>query len=93
MSRTLVRNTFLFSFFLFSLTAFSQISEYFIIDNVIFEGNRRTKSLVIYNELDLLPGDTVYLSKFPKRKLLNEKRLLSTALFTAVEINIKNWNL
>lgn len=92
MSRFLVRNTFLLLFFFFSTSAFCQVSEYFIIDNVLFEGNRRTKSLVIYNELDLLPGDTVYLSRFPKRKLLNEKRLLSTALFTAVEINIKNWN-
>lgn len=92
MCRFIIRNTFLFFFSCISILSFCQNTDYFIIDNVIFEGNNRTKSLVIYNELDLLPGDTVYISKFPVRKLLNEKRLLSTALFTAVEINIKNWN-
>lgn len=81
-----------FFFFLLSITTFSQEVDYFIIDNLVFEGNNRTKDLVIKNELDLLPGDTVYISNFAKRKLLNEKRLLSTALFTAVEINIKNWD-
>ena len=80
-------------FFLFlSFSSIGQTTEYFIIDEVILDGNKRTKDLVIFNELDLLPGDTVFMSKFPYRKILNEKRLLSTALFTGVEINIKNWN-
>lgn len=92
MSRFIFVNTFLFLLLLISNSSSCQEAEYFIIDNVIFEGNHKTKPLVIYNELDLLSGDTVYISKFPTRKLLNEKRLLSTALFTAVEINIKNWN-
>jgi outer membrane protein assembly factor BamA len=93
MSKFVIRNTFLFILLIFSTSIFCQVSEYFIIDNVILKGNKRTKPLVIYNELDLLPGDTVYVTKFPYRKLLNEKRLLSTALFTAVEINIKNWDI
>lgn len=93
MSSCIVRNTFLFLFlFIFSF-GFSQETSYFVVNNVHFEGNKRTKSLVINNELDFLPGDTVYVSEFAKRKLLNEKRLLSTALFTSVEINIKNWDI
>lgn len=92
MYRSIIGNTFFLFFFLFSSSSFCQVVDFFIIDNVIFEGNNRTKSLVIYNELDLLPGDTVYVSNFANRKLINEKRLLGTALFTAVSINIKNWN-
>lgn len=92
MFRSIVGNTFIFFFIFISSSSFSQETDYFVIENVILEGNKRTKDLVIYNELDLLPGDTVYVSKFAIRKLVNEKRLLSTALFTGVEINIKNWN-
>ena len=91
MYRFISENTLIFFFLLFTSSTFCQVTDYFIIDNVILEGNRRTKDLVIFNELDLLPGDTVYISSFANRKLVNEKRLLGTALFTAVEINIKNW--
>ncbi|MEE9439594.1 MAG: hypothetical protein V3V14_11380 [Saprospiraceae bacterium] len=75
-----------------SLSAQAQSNEYFIIENVIVEGNLKTDDIIIFNELDLLPGDTVYLSEFSIRKTYNEKRLYSTALFTDVAINIKNWN-
>ncbi len=92
MFKFLFGNTFLVLSFLFSISIFGQNADYFIIDQVILEGNKRTKNLVIYNELDLLPGDTVFVSEFALRKLVNEKRLLSTALFTGVEINIKNWD-
>lgn len=91
MSRPFFGIYFLFLLFI-SCNAFSQSVDYFIINDIILDGNKRTKNIVIYNELDLLPGDTVFLSEFPTRKLVNEKRLLSTALFTGVEINIKNWN-
>lgn len=90
--KSLFENTLLFCFLLFSLAGFGQTTDYFVINNVVLEGNKRTKSLVILNELDLIPGDTIRISDFTKRKLLNEKRLLSTALFTGVNINIKNWD-
>lgn len=92
MYKSIFGTVYLFIFFLISSSTFCQEVDFFIIENVVFEGNKRTKDLVVYNELDLLPGDTVYISNFAIRKLLNEKRLLSTALFTAVDINIKNWN-
>jgi len=93
MFRSIIGNTLIFLFLLFSSSVFCQSADYFVIDNVILEGNRRTKDLVIFNELDLLSGDTVYISNFANRKLINEKRLLGTALFTGVEINIKNWKI
>lgn len=92
MYRFVLKNTFLFFLLFFSSSASGQESDYLIINDVVFEGNKRTKSVVIFNELDLLPGDTLYIVEFAERKLLNEKRLLSTALFTGVKINIKNWN-
>lgn len=67
--------------------------DYFIVDQVIYEGNKRTAQRVIDNELDVLPGDTVYVNQLIFRLLENEKRLLSTGLFTIVDIEVKNWRL
>jgi len=67
-------------------------SDYFIVNNILLEGNKKTHTDVIYNELDIKIGDTVYLQNFSEVKLHNEKRLLGTALFTACGMNIKNWN-
>lgn len=83
----------LFLFFLFSSVHVSaQSSDYFIINNIILEGNGHTRDNVIHNELAFSVGDTVYVTQFYNLKLENEKRLLGTALFTYVGINIKNWN-
>lgn len=70
----------------------AQTGDYFIISNIVLTGNKHTTPRVIYNELDFSAGDTMYLTDIPFHKLHNEKRLLSTALFTAVELNIKNWD-
>lgn len=92
MYKAILGNTLLVFFFFLTSSLRAQPADYFIIDQVILEGNKRTKEVVIFNELDFYPGDTVYVSRFAIRKLVNEKRLLSTALFTGVEINIRNWN-
>ena len=68
-------------------------TDFFIVNEVILDGNNKTDDLIIFNELDLLPGDTVFIKDFVQRKLYNEKRLYSTALFTDVNINIKNWEI
>lgn len=67
--------------------------EYFIVDAVIYDGNKKTAQRVIDNELDVLPGDTIYVNQLNIRLLENEKRLLSTGLFTIVDIEVKNWRL
>jgi hypothetical protein len=92
MFKSIIGNTIKVFFLFFSFSALSQQSDFFIINDVLLEGNNKTNGVVIFNELDFLPGDTVFLASFPKRKLLNEKRLLGTALFTYVSINIKNWD-
>ena len=76
----------------FSVSTIEAQSNYVVISNVNLDGNNRTKDKVIYRELDIFPGDTIFLNSFSEQVLLNEKRLLSTSLFTDVNINIKNWD-
>ena len=71
----------------FSVSTIEAQSNYVVISNVNLDGNNRTKDKVIYRELDIFPGDTIFLNSFSEQVLLNEKRLLSTSLFTDVNIN------
>ncbi|MFT4533794.1 MAG: outer membrane protein assembly factor BamA [Saprospiraceae bacterium] len=84
---------FLFSFLLLIENLSAQSIDYFLVSEIIIEGNKRTKPRVIFNELDFSVGDTIYTSELPIRKKENEKRLLGTALFTAVTLNISKWNI
>ncbi len=67
-------------------------TDFFIIRKVQILGNNWTAKSTIFKELDLTPGDTIRLSNFSTRKDFNIKRLYSTALFTNVSIEIKNWS-
>ncbi len=65
-------------------------SDFIIIDKVSLTGNKKTKDKIIYRELDLVQGDTLFSSQLDQRLLENEKRILSTGLFTDVSINVIN---
>lgn len=71
----------------------AQSGDYFIVDGLVFDGNDKTSERVIYNELDIQVGDTIYTTNLDKVILENKKRLLSTALFTMVDVNVKNWRI
>ena len=77
----------------FLLPAFVGISQegFFIVENILLEGNKKTHAQVIYNELEVMPGDTVYFEDFTELVVESRKRVLGTALFTGCEVNIKNW--
>ena len=66
--------------------------DYVVVNELIINGNTRTKPQVILRELDIYPGDTLNLSDLPQKILLNERRLLSIKLFTDVAINLNNWD-
>ncbi len=83
----------LFSFLAVAINASAQSVDYFLVSDIIVKGNKHTKSNVIFNELDFSIGDTIYTSELPRRKRETEKRLLGTALFTGVALNISNWNI
>lgn len=86
---------FFFFFLLYVLAnsaARAQSSDFFVVDDIVLNGNKHTKTNVILNELDFTIGDTIFINQLTTRKLENEKRILGTALFTAAALNIKNWN-
>lgn len=80
----------LFSFL--SLSLYSQDASFLIVDEIVITGNEYTNDHVLLKELDFKPGDTLRVSEIGRRRLYNEKRLLATALFTSVTINITNWD-
>ena len=63
-------------------------ADYVIIDEVILDGNKRTKDGIILRELDLFAGDTLYYADTSQWRLENEKRILSTGLFTNVAVDL-----
>jgi outer membrane protein assembly factor BamA len=78
-------------FFQFSSAVNAQ-EAYVVIQELRLVGNKKTKDRVVLREMDMFPADTILLKEMAQRIILNEKRLLSTALFTDVNINIKNWD-
>ena len=82
-------------FTIFSVVLFQSLSgqdNYVVIQKLHLIGNKKTKARVVLREMDMFPADTIYLYELAQRILLNERRLLSTALFTDVNINVKNWD-
>jgi outer membrane protein assembly factor BamA len=60
--------------------------------NVETQGLELTKENVVLNELDFKIGDSLDMVNLATILERNEKRLLSTGLFTLANINIKKWN-
>lgn len=79
-------------FTLWTLQLYSQQADYLIIDRIDIIGNEKTQRRVIENELDYQVGDTILIADLGKAMVYNEKRLLSTALFTDVQANIVDWD-
>ena len=63
-----------------------------IVQNVLIEGNHKTKSRIILRELDFKIGDAIPLSELQDRIEANKRNILNTALFSKAEFNIKNWD-
>jgi len=61
-------------------------ADYVVINEVIIDGNKRTKDGIILRELDLFAGDTLFYADTAQWRLENEKRILSTGLFTNVKV-------
>ncbi len=75
--------------FLFSHPAISQgRAEFITIDQIILEGNKRTKDYVVLRELEFAIGDRISSTDAEALWHENEKRILSTGLFTYVEMEV-----
>jgi len=71
----------------------AQQSQYFIVRSTLLKGNKKTRDNIILRELDFTKGDTVFINTLTSRLNENKKRILSTGMFTLVNINVKNWDL
>lgn len=80
----------LFLLFCISLQLASAQSDYYVITDLSLSGNKKTKDQIISRELDLYVGDTLYIDEIDQLILENEKRILSTGLFTDASIELRN---
>lgn len=77
--------------FMFHKEVLSQ-TDFVIINRINVEGNKKTQLEAIWRELDISVNDTIPLEILSSKIEDNEKRLLSTGLFSSVKINVKNWD-
>lgn len=77
---------------LFMLFAIKTFSQYLIIRNFIFEGNKKTKPFIIERELTFKKGDTLWLPYLQKNIEQSKQNLLKTSLFNFAEIDTINSN-
>ncbi len=65
---------------------------FLLINEINIHGANKTKPAVILNELNFKLHDTLYLDDLGHIFEDNEKRLLSTGLFSKADLNIHRWN-
>ena len=65
--------------------------KYAVITSIRITGNKRTRSEIIYRELDFKEGDTIALSELAERIERNELKLMNTGLFLRANIWYDRW--
>ncbi|MBU6343150.1 MAG: hypothetical protein KGS48_16765, partial [Bacteroidetes bacterium] len=66
-------------------------SMYVIIDSIVLEGNHKTKSSLLFRELEFKSGDSLLAERLDEILKHNSLRLLNLNLFTVVDIRVLNW--
>ena len=79
-------------------SVFGQSEDYFIINKIFIDGNKRTVDRIILRELDFKKGDTILVSKYDTILKVNRNRIYNTRLFNEVTLtllpdSLKNKNL
>ncbi|MBA3647187.1 MAG: BamA/TamA family outer membrane protein [Chitinophagales bacterium] len=72
-------------------TTDSIAGNYLIINQILIEGNHRTKPQVIERQLTFRQGDTIQFDGLMKEMEISKNHLLNIGLFNTVVLNIKNW--
>ncbi|MEO1437040.1 MAG: BamA/TamA family outer membrane protein [Bacteroidota bacterium] len=80
----------LFFFCFLTLAGFCQTNA-LVVDTIFVEGNQRTRSGIIFRELDIKAGSTIPFTDLNPTLARNELYLLNTRLFNDVELNIRDW--
>lgn len=78
--------------FILILNTLQGQSDTVFVSSIHITGNNKTKANVILRELDISVLDSIPTIQLPARLDENEKRILSTGLFSEVDINIKTWD-
>lgn len=66
-------------------------SAYIYVDELVTEGNKRTKRALMLRELDIRVGDSIRMADLPARLQINKLRLLNLELFTHADFNVAEW--
>jgi len=74
------------------IAGLSCTAQFLTITEITLEGNNRTKEHIIFRELEFKEGQRLQQSQLAAVLTKNELLLLSTALFTRVQMNISDWD-
>lgn len=67
----------------------TQIDSFVVVNEIVVQGNYKTKENIILRELDFKVGDTLTGSQLSKRLELNRRKIVNTNLFVTTEIQSK----
>lgn len=84
--------TLLFLFFLSIFQILSAQNDYVLVEEILIEGNKKTKDRTVLRELAFMAGDSIPISELMPRIKQSELLILNTGLFTKAKINIKDWD-
>ncbi|WMJ73095.1 BamA/TamA family outer membrane protein [Cytophagaceae bacterium ABcell3] len=62
---------------------------YIVIQEIVIEGNKRTRDKIIRRELDISVGDTIQAQHIHQHFLTNKNRVFNTGLFLEVEVYMR----
>lgn len=61
-------------------------TSYIIITNIKLEGNKRTKDRIIFRELSIVPGDTIFVRELETLLIKTRNRIFNTGLFLKSDV-------
>ncbi len=73
--------------FLASVSTYGNDNSVYI-DNIVIEGNKKTKNHIILRELDIAQGDTIAKADITDMLKRNRQYLINTGIFTDVQISL-----
>ncbi|MEN9685404.1 MAG: hypothetical protein RLZZ28_1190 [Bacteroidota bacterium] len=61
-----------------------------IIGDILFQGNKKTKSFIIQRELPFLKGDQFLVTDLPRLLKIAQQQVMNTSLFVDVKVSVTN---
>ncbi|WP_345267197.1 BamA/TamA family outer membrane protein [Nibrella viscosa] len=61
---------------------------YRLVESISITGNKRTKDFIIRREMDVQPGDTLWLASLNERLQANARRIFNTQLFVSAQVQV-----